>query len=805
MAENKLRETAEAKLPEIRNNIQFLEYSVSDAKEILYSDIKIKLSEKNRHNKEYLVEGVSHSFDSYVSCSYLLKLYKFVEIIYKDWERGSYYRTFQYSLNNSKALLDKGIYNYNELKEEFSEDLFPQEINTRYDLSLELYKNCNFKTIITDKPTIGALFIASNENYIDFVTSAVAHHSLNNNSYLKELLYKNRNNDVLKNSNLIEKFKKFKISYARNTQISFFKLTPIVFILSFISSFIAVLNIEKYAYTSIIPPLLISLGIGFLSSIVWWIFSKVVFYAKTIFNNIDKVKLFISLIMLFALIPASIYIYRDNYIKKLKKSNIEYINNIGTNILAVSNFIANKEFTNAYNKTSKIALVKPYPIVDIEESKQIAELKISLYDNIATNFINDIKYKLSNYNMTLENYNYLLNAYNEKDIYKKITNKENRNNSRNFFKKIPYEIDNKRHEYLLSQIDIIEYFANQNNAEDVGKLISSLVHPSKEKFVLDDKKKFIFFENKIRYDKYWYNKREELLTLYEDILNTNNFIKDIKYKIENDAMTLENYNYLLNIYNDNKDYYKEITNKYKSKKVKEFINSIPKTIDDKRHIYLLSQVDNYVMTKDNESNKQFILSLVHPSKEKFVLDDKKKFIFFENKIRYDEYWNNKREELLTLRYNTSDTNNFIDNIKYKIENDDMTLENYNYLLNIYKERKDHYKEITDKEKRKQAENFLNTIPETIDAKRHQYLLSQIDTIKYFANQNNIEDAIDTIKYFANQNNIEDANKLISSLVHPSKEKFVLDDKKKFIFFENKIRYDKYWNNKREELLTLINN
>ena len=89
----------------------------------------------------------------------------------------------------------------------------------------------------------------------------------------------------------------------------------------------------------------------------------------------------------------------------------------------------------------------------------------------------------------------------------------NKYNNDMYFKvdKIENEIDEKRHNYLLNELNIIDNLANQNKYEEAKKLIENMEHLSKSKIVLSNEKKFIFFDSKISYKEYWENQKKELL------------------------------------------------------------------------------------------------------------------------------------------------------------------------------------------------------------------------------------------------------------------------------------------------------
>ena len=117
-----------------------------------------------------------------------------------------------------------------------------------------------------------------------------------------------------------------------------------------------------------------------------------------------------------------------------------------------------------------------------------------------------------NNDMDYSNYNYLFHAYKNKDkYYKKISNKDYKKEIKERIDKIENEIDEKRHNYLLNEINIINNLTRQNKYEEAKKLIENMEHLSKSKIVLSNEKKFIFFDSKISYKEYWENQKKELL------------------------------------------------------------------------------------------------------------------------------------------------------------------------------------------------------------------------------------------------------------------------------------------------------
>ncbi|ELV04573.1 hypothetical protein, partial [Brachyspira hampsonii] len=82
---------------------------------------------------------------------------------------------------------------------------------------------------------------------------------------------------------------------------------------------------------------------------------------------------------------------------------------------------------------------------------------------------------------------------------KKLIKKENK---KNLFLILIKKIDNKRHEYLLSEVDIVNDLINTNKSKAI-ELIDGMQHFSKDKFNLSDDKKFMIFNDNISYKEYW--------------------------------------------------------------------------------------------------------------------------------------------------------------------------------------------------------------------------------------------------------------------------------------------------------------
>ena len=196
------------------------------------------------------------------------------------------------------------------------------------------------------------------------------------------------------------------------------------------------------------------------------------------------------------------------YNKKFKSYNIEYYNSISNE---VNNTIDYKDFENAFTKTESLYLPNMLPIVDLVEAVKVKSIRKDLYNNISTNFFNDMFIRVNN-DMDYSNYNYLFHAYKNKDkYYKKISNKDYKKEIKERIDKIENEIDEKRHNYLLNEVNIINNLTRQNKYEEAKKLIENMEHLSKSKIVLSNEKKFIFFDSKISYKEYWENQKKELL------------------------------------------------------------------------------------------------------------------------------------------------------------------------------------------------------------------------------------------------------------------------------------------------------
>lgn len=137
--------------------------------------------------------------------------------------------------------------------------------------------------------------------------------------------------------------------------------------------------------------------------------------------------------------------------------------------------------------------------------------KKELYDNMSTNFFINFENAI-NSEMNYSNYQYVFDAYNERNkYYKKMPDENYKNEIKELLSNIDKEIDKKRHEYLLSEVNIINNLINTNKSKAI-ELLDDMKHFSKDKFKLSDDKKFIIFNDTISYKEYWEKQREELLS-----------------------------------------------------------------------------------------------------------------------------------------------------------------------------------------------------------------------------------------------------------------------------------------------------
>lgn len=232
---------------------------------------------------------------------------------------------------------------------------------------------------------------------------------------------------------------------------------------------------------------------------------------KSKFDSGDILKSLFSFIIMILLIIGSTFGYNKYYNVNYKENNIINIKDNENNILKL---ISNKDFENAYNKNSSFQLLNKFPIVDIKEGKTLKNIRKELYNNMATNFFNNMEYIVFNEDMDYDNYNYISTAYeNRKKYYTKIIDKDQKEYADKLMKDIPEIVDNKRHQYLLSQISIIENLIEEDKKLEARKAIFQLEHLSDSKLKINDEKKLLFFGNTIEYKKYWEKERERLSEL----------------------------------------------------------------------------------------------------------------------------------------------------------------------------------------------------------------------------------------------------------------------------------------------------
>ena len=101
----------------------------------------------------------------------------------------------------------------------------------------------------------------------------------------------------------------------------------------------------------------------------------------------------------------------------------------------------------------------------------------------------------------------------EKNIILKLFDKDKKEYANKLMEDIPEIIDNKRHEYLLSQISIIKNLIKEDKKQETRKAIFELEHLSDSKLKINDEKKLLFFGNTIEYKKYWEKERDRLSEL----------------------------------------------------------------------------------------------------------------------------------------------------------------------------------------------------------------------------------------------------------------------------------------------------
>ena len=481
-----LQNTAKTKMSVVEQNINLLNNNKKLTEQIMINDSKLVLSEKNIQNKEHLINGLSLSFKSYCRDSYTIKLY-------------------QYALDTFKAWLN----------EEYSADYeCPNINNSNAKCTIELYKNSDFYSIATNNPTIGTLFIVNNNNddEIDFIPEAVTENvykSYSNN----DVIFKNRKSINLISTNLLNKYKDYREHNVLKSLNNYFNkmiiVIPIVFAISFLVSMLVDFNaysigIIKFILLSILSSLIVT-GI---TALIWFISYHYLFNIRFKFYTSNLIKSALYLLSMLLLLIGVPTVYGYLYAKNYRQNNIEYIN-LSSNEIA--NLIENKKFNDAYDKNNNMHLKYIYPLADINEASVLKKDKKELYDNISTNFFDDLKNTLNN-EMNYSNYQYVFEAYNDRNkYYKKIADKNYKKEIKEFISDIDKEIDKKRHEYLLSEVNIVNDLMNTNKSKAI-ELIDNMQHFSKDKFNLSDDKKLIIFNDDISYKEYWEKQREELLS-----------------------------------------------------------------------------------------------------------------------------------------------------------------------------------------------------------------------------------------------------------------------------------------------------
>ena len=481
-----MQNTAKTKMSVVEQNINLLNNNKKLTEQIMINDSKLVLSEKNIQNKEHLINGLSLSFKSYCRDSYTIKLY-------------------QYALDTFKAWLN----------EEYSADYeCPNINNSNAKCTIELYKNSDFYSIATNNPTIGTLFIVNNNNddEIDFIPEAVTENvykSYSNN----DVIFKNRKSINLISTNLLNKYKDYREHNVLKSLNNYFNkmiiVIPIVFAISFLVSMLVDFNaysigIIKFILLSILSSLIVT-GI---TALIWFISYHYLFNIRFKFYTSNLIKSALYLLSMLLLLIGVPTVYGYLYAKNYRQNNIEYIN-LSSNEIA--NLIENKKFNDAYDKNNNMHLKYIYPLADINEASVLKKDKKELYDNISTNFFDDLKNTLNN-EMNYSNYQYVFEAYNDRNkYYKKIADKNYKKEIKEFISDIDKEIDKKRHEYLLSEVNIVNDLMNTNKSKAI-ELIDNMQHFSKDKFNLSDDKKLIIFNDDISYKEYCEKQREELLS-----------------------------------------------------------------------------------------------------------------------------------------------------------------------------------------------------------------------------------------------------------------------------------------------------
>ena len=323
----------------------------------------------------------------------------------------------------------------------------------------------------------------------------------------------NERKEILKNTELLREYEYRRSSNAYRSLGNHYEHGKFASKCIFIVSFLLMLFFERGAYKiGIIKFGLLSLltsGIVAGIFILFWCINYLFLYNVSFkFYRKNIVLAYSCLILMITLLLGSPTLYYIIYNKKFKSYNIEYYNSISNE---VNNTIDYKDFENAFTKTESLYLPNILPIVDLVEAVKVKSIRKELYNNISTNFFNDMFIRVNN-DMDYSNYNYLFHAYKNKDkYYKKISNKDYKKEIKERIDKIENEIDEKRHNYLLNELNIIDNLVNQNKYEEAKKLIENMEHLSKSKIVLSNEKKFIFFDSKISYKEYWENQKKELL------------------------------------------------------------------------------------------------------------------------------------------------------------------------------------------------------------------------------------------------------------------------------------------------------
>ena len=286
-----------------------------------------------------------------------------------------------------------------------------------------LYNNSSFKSIITSNPSFGPLLIINNNNNpeIEFIPTLLTLYALTNNDELSNFIFNNRKNENLKESKLITTFKNARKLKIKESIKKKFINNPIILLFIFIITSL-ITFLWKNTYRTLIQTSLFAFTTALAATIIFYALTKL--YSTFLINKNSKFDsgdilkaLFLFIIMIF-LIIGSTFGYHHYYNINYKENNILNIKDNENNVLKL---ISNKDFENAYKNNPSFQLLYKLPIADIKEVKTLKNIKKELYNNMATNFFNNMEYIVFNEDMDHDNYNYISTAYeNRKKYYSKI-------------------------------------------------------------------------------------------------------------------------------------------------------------------------------------------------------------------------------------------------------------------------------------------------------------------------------------------------------------------------------------------------